>query len=112
MKTKTIIITALILIGFLFQTALAEAATVDFKKALCKTVKYPTNASENGMEGIIWVSIDVGEDGTMSINESNHNCCDQLHKNVVEQLDGKKLKKFDSTMVGKHNIKLVFEIHK
>lgn len=110
MKTKTIMIIALFLVGFLFQPVLAEAATVDFKKAISQTVKYPANASENGMEGTIWVSIDVDANGFISINESNHNCCDKLHDKVVEQLDGKKIKKFDESMVGKHNIKLVFDI--
>ncbi|NPD47199.1 MULTISPECIES: hypothetical protein [unclassified Lentimicrobium] len=110
MKTKTIIIIALFLVGFLFQPVLAEAETIDFKKALSKTVKYPAKASENGMEGTIWVSLDVDANGIMSVNESNHNCCDKLHENVVEQLDGKKIKKFDESMVGRHNIKLVFDI--
>ncbi len=110
MKTKTIIITALFLIGFLFQPVLAEAATVDFKKAISKTIKYPAKASENGMEGTIWVSLDVDANGIMSINETNHSCCDKLHDKVVEQLDGKTIKKFNESMIGKHNIKLVFNI--
>ena len=110
MKTRTIIIIALFLIGFLFQPVLAEAAVVDFKEALSQTVKYPAKASENGMEGIIWVSLDIDANGIMSVKESNHNCCDKLHEKVVKQLNGKKIKKFNETMVGKHNVKLVFDI--
>ena len=110
MKTKTIIITAVFLLGFLFQPVLAEAAIVDFKKAISQTVKYPAKASENGMEGTIWVSIDIDAEGIMSVKQSNHNCCDKLHENVVEQLEGKKIKKFNDAMIGMHNIKLVFDI--
>lgn len=110
MKTKSLLIAGLLVIGFLFQPIFSQANSADFKKAISKTVKYPAQASEKGLEGTIWVSIDVDEEGTMTVNQSNHACCDKLHKNVIEQLEGKKVKKFNESMVGTHNIKLVFDI--
>jgi hypothetical protein len=48
----------------------------------------------------------------MTIAESNHTCCDKLHNEVIDQLDGKKVKNFKEEMVGNHNLKMVFEIEK
>lgn len=124
MKTKVLFITGLLLAAFLINPAITNAKTanaskeldsniaVDFSKALSKTIKYPVKASENQIEGTIWVSIDVDENGLMSVEQSNHSCCDKLHDEVVKQLDGKKIKNFDDKMVGNHQLKMVFQIEK
>lgn len=112
MKTKSLLFAGLLIVGFLFQPFLSQANNADFKKALSKTVKYPAQASEKGLEGTIWVSIEVDQEGTMTVNQSNHACCDKLHDKVIDQLDGKKIKKFNENMVGTHNIKLVFDLEK
>jgi len=113
MKTKTLFITGLILAAFLVSPAISNAEnSVNFSKALSKTIKYPVKASENQIEGTIWVSIDVDANGIMSVKQSNHSCCDKLHDEVIKQLDGKKIKKFNEAMVGNHQLKMVFEIEK
>lgn len=110
MKTKILIITGLIIAGFLLQPFTAEAEVVDFKKAIAKTIKYPSFASENSLEGTIWVSLEVSEEGVMNVTASNRTCCQEFLNEVVKQLDGKKIKKFDSNMVGEHHIKMVFQL--
>jgi hypothetical protein len=112
MKTKTLLVSGLMLFTFLLSTAFAKAEPVSISKALAKTVKYPTKASENHVEGTIWLSIDVDENGIMKIDQSNHSCCDKLHDEVVKQLDGKILKNFKEGMAGNHKLKLVFRIEK
>jgi len=109
MKTKILFITAL-LIGILATPIISKAMTPKFSKAISNTIKYPAKASENKIEGTIWVSVDVDQEGIMKVVLSNHNCCDKLHKEVIKQLDGKKIKKFKSDMVGNHNLKLIFKI--
>jgi len=54
--------------------------------------------------------LEVLEDGTVKVKDTNHACCEKLHKTVIKQLDGKKMKKFDSSMVGEHHVKIVFNI--
>ena len=110
MKTKILIITGLIIAGFILQPFTTKAEAIDFKKALVKTVKYPSFATENNLEGTIWVSLDVNQEGVMKVKATNRNCCEKFLKEVVNQLDGKKIKKFDSSMVGEHHIKMVFQI--
>jgi len=110
MKTKALFITGLLLAAFLAGPIAANAA--DFSKALSKTIKYPVKASENQVEGTIWLSIDVDENGIMKVDESNHSCCDKLHDEVIDQLEGKKVKNFKESMVGNHKLKMVFQIEK
>lgn len=110
MKTKILIITGLIIAGFILQPFTTKAEAIDFKKALVKTVKYPAFATENNLEGTIWVSLDVNQEGVMKVKATNRSCCEKFLKEVVKQLDGKKVKKFDSSMVGEHHIKMVFQI--
>lgn len=124
MKTKTLFITGLLIAAFLVSPAISNAnsndasaetsttLSADFTKSLSRTIKYPVKASENQIEGTIWVSIDVNDQGIMSVEQSNHSCCEKLHNEVVDQLDGKKIKNFKESMVGTHNLKLTFEIEK
>ncbi len=120
MKTKALFITGLLLAVFLVSPNISKAATedllntesADFSKALSKTIKYPVKASENKAEGIIWVSIDVDENGIMKVDQSNHSCCGKLHDDVIKQLDGKKIKHFKESMIGNHKIKMVFLIER
>jgi len=113
MKTKILFITGLLLAAFLVSPAISSAEeTANFSKVLSKTIKYPVNASENQLEGTIWVSIDVDENGIMTVETGNHSCCDKLYDEVIKQLDGKKIKKFNENMVGNHQVKMVFEIEK
>jgi len=110
MKTRIILITTALLLGFLFSSNKTSARTNSFNTAIGKTIKYPAFASENKIEGTVWVSLMVAEDGTMSVLESNHTCCAKLSDKVIAQLDGKKLKNFDDSMVGLHHVKLVFRL--
>lgn len=110
MKTRIILITTALLLGFLFSTNKVSAKTNTFSSAISKTIKYPAFASENKVEGTVWVSLMVADDGTMSVVESNHTCCAKLSDKVIAQLDGKKLKNFDDSMVGLHHVKLVFKL--
>lgn len=112
MKTKALFIIGLLLAAFIVSPATVNARAADFSKALSKTIKYPVKASENQIEGTIWLSIDVDKDGIMKVDESNHSCCDKLHDDVVEQVDGKKIKNFKENMVGNHKLKMVFQIEK
>lgn len=114
MKTRVVFITGLLLAAFLISPVFTKAETnpevPNFSKALSKTIKYPVKASENHIEGTIWVSISVDETGLMSVDQSNHTCCNKLHDEVIKQLDGKKLKSFKESMIGKHQLKMVFQI--
>jgi hypothetical protein len=112
MKTRTFLVTGLMVFALVLTSAFAKAETATFSKALSKTVKYPTLASENHIEGTLWLSIDVDENGIMKIDQSNHSCCVKLHDEVIKQLDGKKLKNFKKDMAGNHKLKLVFRIEK
>jgi len=110
MKTKILIITALIIAGFVLQPFSSKAIAIDFKEALSKTIKYPAFASENSLEGTIWLCLEIDEDGQMTVKECNRSCCQKFLDEVVKQLDGKKIKEFEPSMVGEHNIKMVFQL--
>lgn len=110
MKTKILFITGLIIAGFILQPFTTQAESTDFKQAISKTIKYPAFATENSLEGTIWINLQVNEEGIISVKESNRTCCEKFLEQVVEQLDGKKLKKFDSTMIGEHHVKMVFQL--
>jgi hypothetical protein len=120
MRTKALFITGLLLAVFIVSPNISKAATedfsesytADFSKALSKTIKYPVKASENNAEGVVWVSLDVDENGIMKVDQSNHSCCDKLHDDVIKQLDGKKIKNFKESMIGNHKLKMVFQIEK
>ncbi len=112
MKTNILITTAIFLLGFLFIPNLSTANTSTFKSAISKSIKYPAFASEKGLEATVWMEMTVLEDGTIDVKATNHVCCQEFLDQVVEQLDGKKIKKFDPTMVGEHHVKFVFSIKK
>ncbi len=110
MKTRVILLAGLFLFGLIIFPSAVDAKTVTFKEAIQKTIKYPAQASEQGFEGTVWVHLNILEDGTIKVIETNHDCCKKLYQNVVAQLNGQKIKKFDSSMAGEHNLKLVFQI--
>lgn len=110
MKTKILFITGLIIAGFILMPFTTEAKAVDFKQAIAKTIKYPAFGAENNLEGTIWFCLEVDEEGIISVKQCNRTCCEKFLEEVLEQLDGKKLKKFDSKMVGEHNVKVVFQL--
>lgn len=110
MKTRSFLLSGLVILGLIIFPALVNAETSTFQKAFKKSVKYPAFASEKGAEGTVWVEIDVLPDGSMKVLESNHSCCPEMRDKVIKQLDGKKLKDYTPDMKGKHHIKIVFEI--
>ena len=46
MKTRTLLATGLMMVGFLCLSPIIQAKTLDFKQAIRKTVKYPAFANE------------------------------------------------------------------
>lgn len=112
MKTKILFITGMLIASFIMSPIISKAEPSQFSKLLSKSIKYPSKASENQVEGTLWFSIDVDENGVMTVNESNHSCCEYLHKEVVKQLDGQKMKGFNESMIGNHKVKMVFQIEK
>ena len=114
MKTKILLITSIFLLGFFLipQISMAEpnANEAQFKQAISSSVKYPAFASENKLEGIIWIDMTISEEGIMTVKASNHSCCKEFVEHVTEQIDGKKIKKFKPEMVGQHQVKFSFSI--
>jgi hypothetical protein len=110
MKTNMIIITAIFLLGFLIIPNISKAETSSFKSAISESVKYPSFASKKGLEAIILIQMAVAEDGTIAIEQTNQSCCQEFLDKVLKQLDGQKIKRFSSEMVGIHYVKLVFNI--
>ncbi|NOR88017.1 MAG: hypothetical protein GQ527_10440, partial [Bacteroidales bacterium] len=92
MKTKILITAAIMIFGLVLQPSISNAATeiesTSFKSAMSKTIKYPAFASENGLEGTIWVNLNVLEDGTIQVNATNYSCCKEFRDQVYTQLDG------------------------
>jgi len=67
-------------------------------------------ASERGFKGVVWIYMSITEEGTIKVIESNHNCCVEVYKKVVNQLDGNKIEGFTKELVGEHKVKLIFDI--
>ena len=114
MKTKVLLITSIFLLGLFLtpQQSFAKEKTekTEFEKAISSSIKYPAFASENKLEGTIWIDMTISEEGIMTVKASNHSCCKEFVDNVIEQIDGKKIKKFNPDMVGVHNVKFSFSI--
>ncbi|MCK5776282.1 MAG: hypothetical protein KAH25_08900 [Bacteroidales bacterium] len=114
MKTKNLIITSIFLLGLFLLPQISMAAPSaeenQFKEAISSSVKYPAFASENKLEGIIWIDMTISEEGIMTVKASNHSCCKEFAEHVSQQIDGKKIKKFKPEMVGQHHVKFSFSI--
>ena len=114
MKTKILIITSIFLLGLFLipQISMASPSADEnqFKEAISSSVKYPAFASENKIEGTIWIDMTISEEGIMTVKASNHSCCKEFVEHVKKQIDGKKIKKFKPKMVGQHQVKFSFSI--
>lgn len=112
MKTKILLTTAIFLLGLVLVPNLSKAETIPFKKAIAKTVKYPAFASEQGIEGIVYIAMNITDEGIIEVKETNYSCCKKFVDKVIKQIDGKKMKSFSPEMAGLHNVKFDFSIEK
>ena len=90
---KTLLVSTLLLVGiaicFAGQPEPKDTQIAKLRKEIYQKVKYPTIASENKVEGDVWVSFKVDEKGKIIVQDSSSGE-KSLQKDLLKQM--KKMK--------------------
>ena len=91
---KTLLVSILLVVGmavaFGSQPEPKEAQATKLRKEVYQKVKYPAVASENEVEGDVWVSFKVDEKGKIKVHDAS-SLEKSLRDDVVKQLNKMKV---------------------
>ncbi|HPD65021.1 MAG TPA: hypothetical protein P5050_02675 [Bacteroidia bacterium] len=88
-----------------------EANTeMKFKQTIIQKIKYPTFASEQKLEGDVFVSFEVNKDGRINVLQSNSTNL-QLETYVIEKLNELNYPFEDVTEAKIYNMKFSFRLY-
>jgi outer membrane biosynthesis protein TonB len=109
MKTKLLFLVMTVILGLNF--AFATEPEVAVKKMINDQITYPDFAVKSLIEGKVYVTFSIDQDGKITVKESN-SLNEELRKYVVEKMDDLKVtpgKDYDGKT---YSMKFTFELKK